>query len=31
MGTVMKAVMAKLAGQPVDGKRISELVRGKLG
>lgn len=30
MGTVMKAVMSKLAGQPVDGKRISELVRSRL-
>lgn len=31
MGAVMKAVMAKLAGQPVDGKVISQLVRTKLG
>lgn len=30
MGTVMKAVMAKLAGQTVDGKQISDLVRAKL-
>jgi uncharacterized protein YqeY len=30
MGAVMKAVMARLAGQPVDGKRVSELVRSKL-
>jgi uncharacterized protein YqeY len=30
MGAVMKAVMARLAGQPVDGKHISELVRSKL-
>ncbi len=30
MGTVMKAVMEKLAGQPVDGKQISDLVRAKL-
>lgn len=30
MGTVMKAVMAKLAGQTVDGKQVSELVRSKL-
>ena len=30
MGVVMKAVMARLAGQPVDGKLISELVRAKL-
>jgi uncharacterized protein len=31
MGAVMKAVMAKLAGQPVDGKVINQLVRTKLG
>ena len=30
MGPVMKAVMARLAGQPVDGKQISDLVRSKL-
>ncbi len=30
MGTVMKAVMARLAGQAVDGKHISDLVRAKL-
>ena len=30
MGAVMKAVMARLAGQPVDGKQVSELVRSKL-
>lgn len=30
MGNVMKAVMAKLAGQSVDGKQISELVRARL-
>ena len=30
MGNVMKAVMAKLAGQAVDGKLISDLVRGRL-
>lgn len=30
MGTVMKAVMAKLAGQPIDGKQVSDLVRSKL-
>lgn len=30
MGTVMKAVMGRLAGQPVDGKQITELVRTKL-
>ena len=30
MGKVMKAVMARLAGQAVDGKLISELVRIRL-
>lgn len=30
MGGVMKAVMARLAGQAVDGKQISDLVRAKL-
>lgn len=30
MGAVMKAVMARLAGQPVDGKQISDLVRSRL-
>jgi uncharacterized protein len=30
MGRVMKATMAKLAGQSVDGKVINELVRQKL-
>ena len=30
MGKVMKAVMAKLAGQAVDGKQLSDLVRSKL-
>ena len=30
MGRVMKAVMAKLAGQHVDGKAVNELVRRKL-
>lgn len=30
MGNVMKAVMARLAGQMVDGKQISDLVRAKL-
>lgn len=30
MGAVMKAVMARLEGQTVDGKRVSELVKGKL-
>lgn len=29
-GPVMKTVMTRLAGQPVDGKRVNELVRGKL-
>ena len=31
MGRAMKAVMAKLAGQSVDGKAVNQLVRGKLG
>jgi uncharacterized protein YqeY len=31
MGRVMKAVMAKLAGQNVDGRSINEQVRAKLG
>ena len=30
MGKVMKAVMAKLAGQAVDGKQLSDLVRTRL-
>ena len=30
MGKVMKAVMAKLAGQAVDGKYLSDLVRTRL-
>jgi uncharacterized protein YqeY len=30
MGTVMKAVMARLAGQSIDGKQISDLVKSKL-
>ncbi len=30
IGTVMKAIMAHVAGQTVDGKQISELVRAKL-
>lgn len=30
MGSVMKAVMARLAGQTVDGKQVSDLVRAKL-
>jgi uncharacterized protein YqeY len=31
MGRVMKATMARLAGQNVDGKAVNELVRRKLG
>src|SRR5580765_8228700 len=31
MGRVMKAAMAKLAGQNVDGKTVNELVRKHLG
>ncbi|MGH9449841.1 MAG: GatB/YqeY domain-containing protein [Terriglobia bacterium] len=31
MGKVMKAAMSRLAGRTVDGKRLSELVRSKLG
>ncbi len=31
LGRVMKAVMAKFAGQSVDGKLISQLVKAKLG
>ncbi|HEX5080467.1 MAG TPA: GatB/YqeY domain-containing protein [Blastocatellia bacterium] len=31
MGAVMKAVMAKLAGQTVDGKVVNQIVRSKLG
>lgn len=31
MGSVMKAVMAKLAGQTVDGKAVNQIVRAKLG
>ena len=31
LGNVMKAVMAKLAGQSADGKIINQLVRSKLG
>jgi hypothetical protein len=31
LGKVMKAAMAKLAGKNVDGKRVSEQVRSKLG
>lgn len=30
MGAVMKAVMARVAGQSVDGKQVSDLVRSKL-
>jgi len=30
IGKVMKAAMAKLAGQTVDGKLVNELVRKKL-
>lgn len=30
MGIVMKAVMAHLAGQSVDGKQVSDLVKSKL-
>jgi uncharacterized protein YqeY len=30
MGTVMKAVMARLANQVVDGKQVSDLVKTKL-
>lgn len=30
MGAVMKAVMARVADQPVDGKQVSDLVRSKL-
>jgi uncharacterized protein YqeY len=30
MGTVMKAVMAKLAGRSADGKMVSEAVKAKL-
>lgn len=31
LGNVMKAVMAKVAGQTVDGKVVNQLVRSKLG
>jgi len=31
IGRVMKAAMAKLAGQTVDGRSVNELVRRKLG
>jgi uncharacterized protein len=30
MGVVMKAVMARMVGQPVEGKQVSDLVRTKL-
>ena len=30
MGNVMKAIMVKLAGQTVDGKQVSDLVKSKL-
>jgi uncharacterized protein YqeY len=30
MGIVMKAVMARLAGHPIDGKQVSDLVKSKL-
>ncbi|MDH5741789.1 MAG: GatB/YqeY domain-containing protein, partial [Nitrospira sp.] len=30
MGMVMKAVMARLAGQSIDGKQVSDLVKSKL-
>jgi uncharacterized protein YqeY len=31
MGKVMKAVMAGLAGKTVDGKKVSEAVKARLG
>ncbi|HKX30216.1 MAG TPA: GatB/YqeY domain-containing protein [Blastocatellia bacterium] len=31
LGAVMKATMAKLAGQTVDGKIVNQIVRSKLG
>ena len=31
LGKVMKAVMAALAGQPVDGKQVNLVVRRSLG
>ena len=31
IGKVMKAAMGKLAGKPVDGKRVNEMVKAKLG
>ncbi len=30
MGTVMKTIMTRLAGQTIDGKQISDLVRARL-
>jgi uncharacterized protein len=30
MGQIMKAVMARVAGQPIDGKHVSDLVKSKL-
>jgi hypothetical protein len=30
MGTVMKVVMARLAGQSIDGKQVSDLVKNRL-
>ncbi|MFY4730411.1 GatB/YqeY domain-containing protein [Nitrospira sp. BLG_2] len=30
IGTVMKAVMARLAGQSIDGKQVSDLVKSRL-
>ena len=30
LGAVMKAVMARLAGQAIDGKQVSDLVKAKL-
>lgn len=31
MGSIMKAVMAKLSGQTVDGKIVNQIVKSKLG
>jgi len=31
LGSVMKAVMARLAGQTVDGKLVNQIVKSKLG
>lgn len=30
MGQIMKTVMARVAGQPLDGKHVSDLVKSKL-